>query len=493
MNEKPTERAEARASILIADDDEGNRTALASLLRQEGYSVDTAVDGHEALRKLQSSAPDVLLTDFRMPGMDGVEVIERGRENDPGLIAILMTAFADITPAIRAMQIGAEDYLVKPLQMEELTVILDRALERRALRREASELRSRLGEKLQVSRIVGAGAAMQAVFRTIDRVAPTRATVLITGESGTGKELVAQAIHDRSPRAKAPFVKLHCAALAESLLESELFGHEKGSFTGAGGRREGHFKSADGGTLFLDEIGEISASTQVKLLRFLQERTFERVGGNETLKVDVRIITATNRDLRKEVDEGRFREDLYYRLNVVNIPMPPLRARRDDILPLARYFLERFARENQKELEGFDRSAIDRIEAYGWPGNVRELENIIERAVVLCEGKRISADDLPLGSRPSARTGIQIPGSTLEDLERQAILTTLDAAGGSTSRAAKMLGISVRKVQYRLQEYGVAMKRVAATKAEASAPRRRRATELAAPESRDPTPVGSCA
>ena len=467
-NGKPTTKR--KASNLIVDDEQTNRVALDALLTQEGFGVEQAESGDEALVRLAQGAPDILITDLRMPGMSGVELLERARELYPDLIVLLVTAYADAETGVRAMQAGAEDYLTKPLRIEELLVILDRALERRRLRREASELRARLGEKLSFSNIIGGSTAMQAVFRTIDRVAPTRATVLVTGESGTGKELVAQAIHDRSPRAKAPFIKLHCAALAESLLESELFGHEKGSFTGAAARREGHFKNADGGTLFLDEIGEISPSIQVKLLRFLQERAFERVGGNETVHVDVRIIAATNRNLSTEVAEGRFREDLFYRLNVVNVEMPPLRARPEDLVPLATYFLSQFAKENRKAIEGFAPNAIARIESYSWPGNVRELENVIERSVVLCDGPRVTVEHLPMPTAPTGRTGLRIPGSTLDELERYAILATLEAAGGSTSRAARMLGISVRKIQYRIQEYGMSMTRVAAPTKE-SAPK----------------------
>ncbi len=451
----------ARAKVLVVDDEPANRDALAALLRQDGFDVDVAADGAAALDHVARTAPDVLLTDLRMPTLDGVALLERARELSPDLIVVLMTACTDVDDAIRAIQAGAEDYLMKPLHIEQLVVILDRALERRRLRREAAELRARLGEKLLVDGIVGVSGAMQEVFRTIGRVAPSRATVLVTGESGTGKELVAQAIHERSPRASAPFVKLHCAALAESLLESELFGHERGAFTGAAVRREGHFKHADGGTLFLDEIGEISPSTQVKLLRFLQERTFERVGGNETLRVDVRVIAATNRDLPKAVREGRFREDLFYRLNVVNIAMPPLRERRPDLLPLARHFLTRFARENGKSIDGFDARALARIESHSWPGNVRELENVIERAVVLCEGSRLTEEWLPdPGGVPVRGAGLHIPGSTLQEIERHAILSTLAMVNGSTSRAARVLNISIRTVQYRLQEYGVAMRRV---------------------------------
>jgi two-component system response regulator HydG len=357
------------------------------------------------------------------------------------------------------MQKGAEHYLTKPVQVDELLVVIDRALERRRLQHETHELRSRLSERLSFGNIIGSSPAMQEVFDVIEQVAPTKATVLITGESGTGKELVAQAIHQNSPRVAAPFVKLHCAALAETILESELFGHEKGSFTGAGGRRDGRFKQADGGTLFLDEIGEISPAIQVKLLRFLQERTFERVGGNETLKVDVRIIAATNRDLEADVAAGKFRGDLYYRLNVVNVEMPPLRARPSDLLALAGHFLERFAKENGKRVDGFSDDAVERIGAYRWPGNVRELENVIERAVVLCDTPKLTAKHLPAGVGAASRTGVRIPGSTMGEIERHAILSTIEACGGRTAQAAQMLDISVRKIQYKLHEYGVAFQR----------------------------------
>ncbi len=298
----------------------------------------------------------------------------------------------------------------------------------------------------------------------VEQVAPTKASVLITGESGTGKELVAQAIHENSPRAGGPFVKLHCASLAETLLESELFGHERGSFTGAAGRREGRFKQADGGTLFLDEIGEISPGIQVKLLRFLQEKTFERVGGNETVKVDVRIIAATNRDLAAEIATGKFREDLYYRLNVVNIEMPPLRARPSDLLPLATHFLERFAKENAKSIQGFSEDAVERIMAYRWPGNVRELENVIERAVVLCDGDKLTSKHLPAGVSAETRGTMRIPGSTLAEIERYAIISTLEACGGRTTQAAQMLDLSIRTIQYKVQEYGITFQRTTVPK-----------------------------
>ncbi len=465
MNDKTESRQRAKPRILVADDEASARSGLGTLLGDEGFEVVLAEDGPTALARVQESAPDILVTDLRMPGMDGIELLRRAREVDPDLVVVLMTAFAEVETAVRAMQEGAEHYLTKPLQIDELVLVIRRALERRSLRNETTELRARLKERLRFDKIVGASPAMQEVFSVVEQVAPTRASVLITGESGTGKELVAQAIHENSPRSGAPFVKLHCASLAETILESELFGHEKGAFTGAAVRREGRFKQADGGTLFLDEIGEISPAIQVKLLRFLQERTFERVGGNETLKVDVRIIAATNRDLAAEVASGRFREDLYYRLNVVNIEMPPLRARPSDLLPLATHFLHRFAKENGKRIEGFADDAVERITGYRWPGNVRELENIIERAVVLCDSSRLNAKHLPAGVGASVRGGMRIPGSTMDEIERHAILTTLEACGGRTTQAAQMLDISVRKIQYKLHEYGVTLQRTTGVKA----------------------------
>jgi two-component system, NtrC family, response regulator HydG len=459
-----------RARVLVADDEPSSRSGLQALLRQEGFEVILAEDGYKALAKLEETAPDVLLTDLKMPGLDGIELLRRARELYPDLIVVLMTAFAGVETAVQAMRDGAEDYLTKPVQVDELVLIVERSLERQKLRKETVELRARLKERLRFENIIGTSTPMQAVFNAIEQVAPSKASVLITGESGTGKELVAEAIHQNSPRAEAPFVKLHCAALAESILESELFGHEKGAFTGSVARREGRFKQADGGTLFLDEIGDISPSTQVKLLRFLQERTFERVGGNETLKVDVRILAATNRDLSADVAAGRFREDLFYRLNVVNIEMPPLRARPSDLLPLASHFMHRAAKDNGKAVEGFDDAAIERITSYRWPGNVRELENVMERAVVLCDGARITAKHLPTGVGAVARGGVRIPGSSLDEIERHAILATLEAVGGRTAQAAQMLDISVRKIQYKLHEYGVTLHRTP-TVASANGPR----------------------
>jgi DNA-binding NtrC family response regulator len=442
--------------ILIVDDEVNARTALAELLREEGYAVETAADGFKALPKLQDFAPDLVLTDLRMPGMDGLELMRKAREIDLDTCVVVMTAHGGIDSAIAAIRQGAADYLTKPINLEELKIVLDRSLERRRLRREAGLLRERLSARNSLDRVIGSSAPMQRVFETVLQVAPSRASILITGESGTGKELIAAAIHQHSPRAERPFVKLHCAALAESLLESELFGHERGAFTGAQARRDGRFQQADGGTLFLDEIGEISPGIQVKLLRFLQEREFERVGGNQTIKVDVRIVAATNSELPELVKAGKFREDLYYRLNVVAIEMPPLRARPGDIPLLAMHFLRKYAAENEKQLTGFSDEALAKLVHHNWPGNVRELENAVERAVVVCRGDEIRAEDLVATVATAAGGADQlpaIPGSTMADFERYAILKTLEFTGGSTSRAAELLGISARTIQYRLREY----------------------------------------
>jgi DNA-binding NtrC family response regulator len=445
--------------ILVVDDEVNARTALAELLRDEGYDVETAADAFKALGKYETFAPHVVVTDLKMPGMDGVELVKKIRDADEPAAVVVMTAFGAVQTAVDAMRAGAADYLTKPLNFDELLVVLDKVLEHEQLRRETRQLRQRVRDRVAPNNIIGGSPPMQHVFEIIDQVAPSRATVLITGESGTGKELVANAIHQRSPRAGGPFVKLHCAALAESLLESELFGHEKGSFTGAMARKDGRFSIADGGTLFLDEIGEISPAIQVKLLRFLQEHEFERVGGTQTIRVDVRVIAATNRNLPEEVAKGRFREDLFYRLNVVSLEMPPLRDRPADIPALARFFLDRYAKDNNKTIEGFAPETLDRLVAYSWPGNVRELENAIERAVVLANGSLLEPRHLPPTVRP-ATSGIPgmppIPGATMAEIERYAIVETLKSTGGSTSKAAEVLGISTRTIQYRLHEYNAA-------------------------------------
>ncbi len=441
--------------VLVVDDEPRARQALVELLEGEGYQVREASDGFKALGVLRKWKPEVLLTDWRMPVMDGITLLKKAREESPGLACVVMTAFGSVESAVEAMKAGADDYMTKPLNFDAVTLTLQRAMQRLAMQRELETLRAEQDRSLK-TRIIGNSRPVQQMVSMIDQVADSRATVLVTGESGTGKELVAKRIHEKSSRANGPFVRLHCAALAESLLESELFGHEKGAFTGATSRRRGRFEEADGGTLFLDEIGEIPQSVQVKLLRFLQQREFERVGGNDTLSVDVRIVAATNRELEEEVKEGNFREDLYFRLNVIHIEAPPLRSRAGDIPVLARHFVAKYAQENDKDIRELSPKAIERLESYDWPGNIRELENVVERAVVLADKERIEEAHLPasLGRGETVLAdGLHIPGATLEDLERYAILKTYEATGGSTSETAEILGISVRKVQYRLRDY----------------------------------------
>ncbi|CAN5855552.1 sigma-54-dependent response regulator transcription factor ZraR [soil metagenome] len=371
--------------ILVVDDEASARTSLEKLLRQAGYIVDTAKDGKDALAVVADHPPEVVVTDLNMPEMDGMTLLGKLRESDRDLPVIVATSSSDVSSAVAAMRARASDYLTKPIDVDAFLVTIERARERRALRAEAENLRRQFRERDAegLQGLIGASPAMQKVYRVARQVAASRATVLITGESGTGKGELARALHALGPRAKAPFVSLHCAAIPDTLLESEMFGHERGSFTGADKRRLGKFEQGAGGTLFLDEIGDISPLVQTKLLRVLQERNIERVGGNETIPVDVRVIAATNRDLTTEVREGRFREDLYYRLNVVRLEMPPLCLRGSDVLVLANAFLRRFAEDNKKPVEDFSEEARTRILAHRWPGNVRELENAIERAVVL--------------------------------------------------------------------------------------------------------------
>ncbi|RKH18814.1 sigma-54-dependent Fis family transcriptional regulator [Corallococcus sp. CA047B] len=443
--------------ILVVDDEANARRAIATLLKEEGFDVREAPDGEEALGLLADFAPAVVLTDMRMPRMDGLTLMRRAREGGSDATFVVMTAFASVEAAVEAMRAGAENYLTKPLDIDAVLVVLGKTLETRRLRREAHQLRERVAERFRVDNIVGDAPELQGVYALIQQAAPTKATILILGESGTGKELVAQALHNLSPRKERPFVRVHCAALSEGLLESELFGHERGAFTGAVARKEGRFELADGGTLFLDEIGEISPAVQVKLLRVLQSRDFERVGGTQTLKVDVRIVAATHRDLQAEVKAGRFREDLYYRLNVVAVTLPPLRRRKGDIPALVSHFLERCNTAYGKQVTGLAPGTLQALMSHDWPGNIRELENAVERAVVLARGEELTADDLPpvlRGPRPSAESSERlIPGASLAAIEREAILRTLEMVEGSTSRAAEVLGISVRKIQYKLKAY----------------------------------------
>jgi two-component system response regulator HydG len=444
--------------ILIVDHDATARTTLADALRAAGYLVETADSGRAALASVDNSPPELTLTSLKLPDLDGLTLLRELRQRDPKAAVVVAADLASVKPAVAALRDGARDYLCKPLDPTEVLSVVGRALSERAQdANPASEPAPSPGARAD---IVGTSPQIQALFKTIEQIAPSRATVLITGESGTGKELVAAAIHRRGPRAKEPFIRLNCAALAESLLESELFGHERGAFTGADRRRTGRIEQADRGTLFLDEIGEISPSLQLKLLRVLQERAFERVGGNETLHVDVRIIAATNQNLPSLVATGQFREDLYYRLNVIELHLPSLRERASDIPALAEYFLARHAAPNGSKAARISDAALARLVTYHWPGNVRELENAIEHAAVMATGDRIEAEDLP----PELRTETEldalpiVPGASLRELERYAILKTLEAVGGSTGKAAETLGISVRKIQYRLQEYSAERK-----------------------------------
>jgi DNA-binding NtrC family response regulator len=447
----------AKSCILIVDDEPNARAALRTILGEEGYEIAEARDGEEGLQKLADLSPALVLADVRMPRKDGLQMLREAREQGSEAVFVMMTAYATVEAAVEAMRAGADSYLTKPLDVNAALAVIEKALEKHKLQREAALLRERVREKFRLKNMIGESAELQAVLEVVRLAGPTKATVLVLGESGTGKELVAQALHEESPRKDKPFVKVSCAALSETLLESELFGHERGSFTGAQARKEGRFELADGGTLFLDEIGDITPATQVKLLRVVQTRELERVGGTQTLKVDVRLVAATNRDLAAEVKAGRFREDLYYRLNVVAVTLPPLRRRKSDLPLLVNHFIAKYVAAYGKQVTGLAPGTLDALLAYDWPGNVRELENAIERAVVLSRSIQLTADDLPpslSGPRPARRDpGALIPGASMAEIEREAILRTMEMVAGSTARAAEVLGISVRKIQYRLKEF----------------------------------------
>jgi len=449
-------------SILVVDDDQAHRGMLRTMLRSWGYAVSEAADGDEALNLVRERAFDAVLTDVRMARMDGIHTLKSVLEYNPALPVVLMTAYSSVETAVEALRLGAYDYLVKPLDFEILRHTLRQAIEHSRLSVENRELRRQLSEAAARPGILGRSPAMLAMQETIATVAPTEATVLITGESGTGKELVARALHSGSARADKPMVTVNCAALAENLLESELFGHEKGSFTGADRRREGRFVQANGGTLFLDEIGEMPLPLQAKLLRALQEGEVQRVGSDAPLTVDVRVLAATNRDLREEVARRRFREDLYFRLNVISLEVPPLRDRGEDIPVLAAHFLERFAGRNRKSIRGFSPQAVDSLLRYAWPGNVRELENAVERAVILCNGDLITRRELPAAiteaaspeEASSAAVGA-LAGLPLDELERRAIGETLRCTGDNKSEAARQLGITRATLHNKLRKYGM--------------------------------------
>jgi len=445
-----------RVQILVVDDESSARSGLVELLREEGYEVRGAADAFKALGMVEAAVPDLLITDVHMPGMDGTALMAKVQEAHPEVGVIVMTAYSTVERAVAAMQQGADDYLTKPIRFDELLVVVERLLAHRETARELEQFRKASEADKPALGWIGQSKASRDVLDLLRQVAGSPASVLLNGESGTGKELAARALHQASARSEGPFVPVHCAALADGVLESELFGHEKGAFTGADTTRDGRFGRAQGGTLFLDEVGEIPLSVQVKLLRVLQERTYERVGGDQPIDIDVRIIAATHRDLQADVKEGRFREDLFYRLNVINVRLPTLRERADDIPLLAMHFLAQHTSRARKQIRGISERSLDAMRSYDWPGNVRQLENCIEHAVALCNDFEIDVRHLPreiLGSGRALDEMPIVPGSSMAEVERYVILKTLESVGGSTSKAAKILGVSPRTIQYRMNQY----------------------------------------
>ena len=439
--------------ILIVEDNETLRAGIKVSFEETGYLVSEAASGEEAIRKLESEPFRVVVTDIRLGDLSGVEILKKTKEVNSSTEVILMTAYATVETAVQALRFGAFDYIQKPFEIEQLKHRVQTALRMGRMQGELEFYQKAFYRNaLEDGALVAESRGMQEILSVIRKVSPTPATVLVTGETGTGKELLATLLHFGSPRADGPLVKVNCAALHENLLESELFGHERGAFTGAEKLRIGRFEQADKGTIFLDEIGDMSPSTQSKVLRVLQEQEFERLGSSgKTVKVDVRVIAATNRDLREEVKEGRFRQDLFYRLNVVNLHIPPLRDRREDILPLARFFLNRYAVDFKKRVDGFSPEAIGKIRTYPWPGNVRELQNAIERAVLLCDGEMIEPANLTMDARPEDLGAAMEDTLDLEALERSAISHALKVSRGVQKEAAKLLGISPRVLNYKIQ------------------------------------------
>jgi len=445
--------------ILVVDDDDSIRKLLSVVLARDGYLISTAEDGVQAVEAFKAEAPDIVLMDIRMPGCSGIEAMQQMQAIRPGATIILMTAFAELETAIQAIKMGAFDYVIKPFDLAEIHLLVERAWQMREMRNQICTLKKELSASYRVERILTNDPAMQALCAAIERASKSNATVVIQGESGVGKELLAASLHYNSPRAGRPFVKLNCGAIPEGLLESELFGHEKGAFTGAINRRTGRFEQAEGGTLFIDEIGELTLVLQVKLLRVLQDREFERVGGENTLKADVRIVAATHRDLAAMVESGDFRRDLFYRLNVINLAVPALRDRPLDIPLLANHFLHKFTDEHGREISGFDDQALNLLQRHTWPGNVRELANAVERAVVMSSGKQIFVEDLPAsiinvctpeGNAPA--TEEQSLKMQVRNFEAQVISQALQRNQGNRSRTATELGISRRALLYKLHE-----------------------------------------
>ncbi len=453
-----------KCTILVVDDDSAHRTMLRTLIGGWGYAVSEADDGSKAVEKIKETSFDLVLMDVRMVKVSGLEALETIKAYNPAIPVIIMTAYSSVETAVKALKQGAHDYLTKPLDFDKLRLTIERAMEHTRLKEENRLLRQTLEKQFDSQNIIGKSPAMLKLLETVSQVAPSEATVLISGESGTGKELIAGAIHFNSLRKNGPFVKINCAAITETLLESELFGHEKGAFTGADRRKEGRFSQAHGGSLLLDEVSEMSLMMQVKLLRALQEREFNRVGGEATIQVDVRVIAATNKDLMEQINDGAFREDLYYRLNVVELEVPPLSRRKEDIPLLAQHFLEMFVAKNRKEIKGFTPKAMDNLIRYDWPGNVRELMNAIERGVVLARSNYLDTVDFPFMKDASIQNDpdfanpseLSVKGDIpLNELEKAAILNTLEAAGGNKSEAARRLGITRKTLHKKLKVYGV--------------------------------------
>lgn len=448
-------------SILIIDDEKSQRDILTGYLRKKGYKIFSASLGEEGIKIVKENLIDIILSDFKMPDKTGLEVLEEVKKINPEISFAMITAYGTIENAVKAMRMGADDYISKPVNLDELDILLERIIEHKDLKSENELLKIQLQDKYKISSVISCSPKMSNVISVASRVSESKATVLITGESGTGKEVLAKSIHYISPRKDNPFVTVNISALSANLIESELFGHEKGSFTGADKMKKGRFEIADKGTIFLDEIGDIPPSTQVKLLRVLQEQQIERVGSTENINIDVRVIAATNRNLEEKIKEGTFREDLYYRLNVVTINIPPLRERKDDIFPLIEFFIEKYSKQNGKKKLEISKEAADQLLKYNYPGNVRELENIIERAVVLARSNIITLKDLPINVKELEEENL-IPDLSSSDITRQVealekklIYDALKQADGNQTKAGKMLGITERNLRYKLKKYSI--------------------------------------
>lgn len=448
-------------TILILDDEKSQRDILTGYLKKKGYRIFSGSSGNEGIDIVKNNIVDIVLSDYKMPDKTGLEVLNEVKAVNPEIGFVIITAYGTIENAVKAMRSGADDYITKPLDLDELDILIDKIIENKNLKSENKQLKDQLKDKYKLSAVISNSPGMEEVVSLASRVAESKATVLLTGENGTGKEVLAKAIHYISQRKDKPFIPVNIPALSDNLIESELFGHEKGAFTGADRTKKGRFEVADGGTIFLDEIGDIPPATQVKLLRVLQEQQIERVGSNERINIDVRIIAATNRDLEQKIKDGSFREDLYYRLNIVSIIIPPLRKRREDILPLIEFFIEKYSKENQRSNIELSKETVDLLLKYNYPGNVRELENILERAVVLARKNLITINDLPLSVKgfKEENNYDEISGGTLpeqiEALEKRLIYDALKKTSGNQTQAGKLLGLSERNLRYKLKKYGI--------------------------------------